>query len=168
MIEHYAASMRAPVREHTAVTRLRTDDGGFVLSVPDGTIHARQVVVASGVRRLPGRRPGSSRPRTRTSISPRKNPPGQPACRRPSPKPSPSTSGARTSWRSSGRPATNYGWLQAPVLDSLRRPLQQRGVTQVPGLYFLGLHWMHTFKSGLFSGVGRDAEHLAEHTSLVT
>ena len=32
-----------------------------------------------------------------------------------------------------------------------------------PGLYFLGLHWMHTFKSGLFSGVGGDAEFLAEH-----
>jgi hypothetical protein len=30
-------------------------------------------------------------------------------------------------------------------------------------LYFLGLHWMHTFKSGLLSGVGRDAEYLAEH-----
>jgi putative flavoprotein involved in K+ transport len=57
----------------------------------------------------------------------------------------------------------DYGWLQAPVLDVQGRPLQRRGVTPVPGLYFLGLHWMHTFKSGLLSGVGRDAEYLAEH-----
>ena len=66
--------------------------------------------------------------------------------------------------------ATGYGydydWLQAPVLDVQRRPLQQRGVSPVPGLYFLGLHWMHTFKSGLLSGVGRDAEYLAEHMEL--
>ncbi len=54
----------------------------------------------------------------------------------------------------------DYDWLKAPVLDAQGRPLQQRGVTPVPGLYFLGLHWMHTFKSGLLSGVGRDAEHL--------
>lgn len=59
----------------------------------------------------------------------------------------------------------DYGWLHVPVLDAQGRPLQQRGVTRVPGLYFLGLHWMHTFKSGLFSGVGSDAEHLAEHMS---
>ena len=60
----------------------------------------------------------------------------------------------------------DYGWLQAPVLDAHGRPLQQRGVTPVPGLYFLGLHWMHTFKSGLFSGVGSDAEYLADHMDL--
>ncbi len=60
----------------------------------------------------------------------------------------------------------DYGWLRVPVLDTQGRPLQQRGVTQVPGLYFLGLHWMHTFKSGLFSGVGSDAEYLAELMSV--
>jgi putative flavoprotein involved in K+ transport len=56
----------------------------------------------------------------------------------------------------------DYRWLHAPVLDARGRPLQRRGVSPVPGLYFLGLHWMHTFKSGLFSGVGADAEYLAE------
>jgi putative flavoprotein involved in K+ transport len=60
----------------------------------------------------------------------------------------------------------DYGWLRVPVLDSHGRPLQQRGVTQVQGLYFLGLHWMHAFKSGLFSGVGSDAQYIAEHMSL--
>lgn len=62
----------------------------------------------------------------------------------------------------------DYGWLKAPVLDAQGRPLQQRGVSPVPGLYFLGLHWMHTFKSGLLAGVGRDAEHLAEHMAPMT
>ena len=62
----------------------------------------------------------------------------------------------------------DYGWLRVPVFDAHGRPLHQRGVTQVPGLYFLGLHWMHTFKSGLFAGVGGDAEYLADHVSLMT
>jgi putative flavoprotein involved in K+ transport len=56
----------------------------------------------------------------------------------------------------------DYSWLRIPVFDAQGRPLQQRGVTAVPGLYFLGLHWMHTFKSGLLSGVGSDAEYLAD------
>jgi putative flavoprotein involved in K+ transport len=62
----------------------------------------------------------------------------------------------------------DYGWLRVPVLAPRGQPLQQRGVTQVPGLYFLGLHWMHTFKSGLLAGVGSDAEYLAEHMDLMT
>ena len=49
-----------------------------------------------------------------------------------------------------------------------RRPVQRRGVTQQPGLYFLGLHWMHTIKSGRLSGVGNDAEYLAEHIAGMT
>jgi putative flavoprotein involved in K+ transport len=38
-----------------------------------------------------------------------------------------------------------------------------RGVTPVPGVYFLGLPWLYTWGSGRFSGVARDAEYLAEH-----
>jgi putative flavoprotein involved in K+ transport len=37
-----------------------------------------------------------------------------------------------------------------------------RGVTAQPGLYFLGLPWLHTWGSGRFSGVARDACFLAE------
>jgi len=33
----------------------------------------------------------------------------------------------------------------------------------VPGLYFLGLHFMHTRKSGLIWGVGDDANHVVDH-----
>jgi putative flavoprotein involved in K+ transport len=55
----------------------------------------------------------------------------------------------------------DFDWVKIPVFDERGRPVQQRGVTHLPGLYFLGLHWMHTFKSGLFAGVGSDAEYLA-------
>jgi putative flavoprotein involved in K+ transport len=62
----------------------------------------------------------------------------------------------------------DYQWLRVPVLDDRGRPRQQRGISSVPGLYFLGLHWMHTIKSGLLAGVGSDAEFLAEHMSAAT
>jgi putative flavoprotein involved in K+ transport len=57
----------------------------------------------------------------------------------------------------------DYDWLHAPCLDDRGGPLQQRGVTDVPGLYFLGLHWMHTFKSGTFLGIADDAAYVADH-----
>ncbi len=63
--------------------------------------------------------------------------------------------------------ANGYGygfdWVDLPVLDAKGAPLQQRGVTACPGLYFLGLHWMHTFRSAILSFVGRDADFLASY-----
>lgn len=56
----------------------------------------------------------------------------------------------------------DYGWIRAPVLDACGAPVQRRGVTQVPGLYFLGLPWMHTRGSALIGWVGRDAAFLAD------
>jgi putative flavoprotein involved in K+ transport len=58
--------------------------------------------------------------------------------------------------------AFDFGWIKLPVLDERGAPIQQRGVTSVPGAYFLGLHWMHTFKSGVLFGVGEDAAYLAD------
>jgi putative flavoprotein involved in K+ transport len=54
----------------------------------------------------------------------------------------------------------DYGWLQLPVFDSRGYPAHQRGVTDEPGVYFIGLPWLHTWGSGRFSGVARDAEYL--------
>jgi putative flavoprotein involved in K+ transport len=59
--------------------------------------------------------------------------------------------------------AFDYDWLRVPCLDAHGEPVQQRGVTEVPGLYFLGLHWMHTFRSGTFMGIGDDAAYVADH-----
>lgn len=57
----------------------------------------------------------------------------------------------------------DFSWVKFPIFDEFGYPLQQRGVTPQPGLYFLGLPWLHTFQSGLLSGVGDDAAHVAEH-----
>lgn len=54
----------------------------------------------------------------------------------------------------------DFGWIDLPVFDARGYPRYRRGVTDLPGLYFVGLHWMHTQGSGLFYGVGRDAEYV--------
>jgi putative flavoprotein involved in K+ transport len=56
----------------------------------------------------------------------------------------------------------DFSWLEAPVFNGRGHPVHQRGVTAQPGLYFLGLPWLHTWGSGRFSGVARDAAFLAE------
>jgi putative flavoprotein involved in K+ transport len=56
----------------------------------------------------------------------------------------------------------DFGWLEAPVFNGRGQPVHYRGVTHVPGVYFLGLPWLHTWGSGRFSGIARDAEYIAE------
>lgn len=56
----------------------------------------------------------------------------------------------------------DFTWLHAPVLDIDGEPLQHRGVTPAPGLYFLGLRWMHRRASDAIHGVGHDAAFLAD------
>lgn len=57
----------------------------------------------------------------------------------------------------------DFSWVKFPIFDEFGYPVQQRVVTSRPGLYFLGLHWLHTIKSGLLAGVGEDAAHVAQH-----
>jgi putative flavoprotein involved in K+ transport len=54
-------------------------------------------------------------------------------------------------------------WIRLPVFDGRGAPFHTRGVTAVPGVYVLGLPWLHTWGSGRFCGVGPDAEHVAAH-----
>lgn len=62
----------------------------------------------------------------------------------------------------------DFGWVNLPIFDDRGTPVQHRGVTSVAGAYFLGLHWMHKFKSGTLWGVGEDAAFLAEHMLAAT
>jgi len=55
----------------------------------------------------------------------------------------------------------DYSWINADVFDPFGYPITKRGVTEVPGLYFLGLNYLHNRKSGIIYGVGGDARHVA-------
>lgn len=57
---------------------------------------------------------------------------------------------------------SDFSWVKPPVLDARGFPIHERGVTRSIGLYFIGLPWLHTWGSGRFSGVGRDAAHIVK------
>jgi putative flavoprotein involved in K+ transport len=57
----------------------------------------------------------------------------------------------------------NFDWIELPIFDETGYPRYERGITEIPGLYFVGLHWLHTIGSGTFGHVGRDAEFIVEH-----
>lgn len=63
--------------------------------------------------------------------------------------------------------STGYGfdfsWLHLPVLNERGEPRHRHGVTDVPGMYFLGLQWLSKMSSSFLSGVGDDAARLADH-----
>lgn len=57
--------------------------------------------------------------------------------------------------------AFDFGLVKLPIFDGDGYPIQKRGVTAHPGLYFVGLPWLYTNKSGLLLGVGEDASYIA-------
>jgi putative flavoprotein involved in K+ transport len=59
----------------------------------------------------------------------------------------------------------DFGWVELPVFDEWGYPRHLRGVTTFPGLYAIGLRWLHSEPSSVFAGVGLDAAHIVEHIS---
>lgn len=59
--------------------------------------------------------------------------------------------------------ALDFGWLQLDAFDEKGRPQHDRGVSNVPGLYFLGLAWLSRRASPFIWGVWHDADYLAGH-----
>jgi putative flavoprotein involved in K+ transport len=58
----------------------------------------------------------------------------------------------------------DVSWIDLPVTGEDGWPEQERGVVAAhPGLYFLGLPFLHAFASMLVGGAGRDAERVAAH-----
>ncbi|WP_031357238.1 MSMEG_0569 family flavin-dependent oxidoreductase [Caballeronia sordidicola] len=59
----------------------------------------------------------------------------------------------------------DFSWLDAPIFNGRGYPAHTRGLTPLDDLYFVGLPWLHTWGSGRFSGVARDAAHVVEKIS---
>lgn len=56
----------------------------------------------------------------------------------------------------------DFSWIDAPVFNGHGYPAHHRGITPQPGLYFVGLPWLHTWGSGRFSGISRDAQYIVD------
>ena len=65
-------------------------------------------------------------------------------------------------WCTGYRPG--FDWIDIPVFDDQRMPIHQRGiVTDVPGLYFVGLFFLHAMWSETITGVQPDVQHIVKH-----
>jgi putative flavoprotein involved in K+ transport len=56
----------------------------------------------------------------------------------------------------------DHSWVDLPVFDEAGQVIHERGMTESPGLYFIGLPWQHTRGSSLLGFVKEDAEYLAQ------
>jgi putative flavoprotein involved in K+ transport len=62
-------------------------------------------------------------------------------------------------WATGYRP--DHSWIDLPIFDENGRLRHHRGVTDVPGLFFLGITWQWTRGSALIGWVKEDAEFIA-------
>ncbi len=60
----------------------------------------------------------------------------------------------------------DFGWLGVDVFDDRGRPRHRRGISAVPGLYFIGLPWLSCRGSSFIWGVWRDAKFIADHIAI--
>lgn len=57
----------------------------------------------------------------------------------------------------------DYSMIKLPVLDQDGFPIQSRGAAEYPGLYFVGMPWMPSEKSGFLLGVAESAQHIVSN-----
>ena len=62
----------------------------------------------------------------------------------------------------------DFSWVHLPIFDEYGVPRNDRGVSEVPGLYFIGLLWLRNMLSASLLGIGPDARHLAGRMGLIT
>ncbi|MFK0002837.1 flavin-containing monooxygenase [Paenarthrobacter sp. NPDC090522] len=60
----------------------------------------------------------------------------------------------------------DYSWLNVEAFDERGRPVQQRGVSSEPGIYFLGLPWQSRRGSSFIWGVWHDAKYVADQITI--
>ncbi len=54
-------------------------------------------------------------------------------------------------------------WIKLPIFETNGEPRHQSGIAcDQPGLYFVGLHFLHSFSSTMIHGIARDAKRIAD------
>ncbi len=66
-------------------------------------------------------------------------------------------------WATGYRP--NFNWIDGLELDKDNYPIHQQGISNMKGLFFIGLPWLHTRGSATLGGIKKDAEFLANYIS---
>lgn len=66
-------------------------------------------------------------------------------------------------WATGYRP--NFNWIEGLELSKDGYPKHYRGVSNIDGLYFIGLPWLHTRGSATLGGIKKDAQYLHKYIS---
>ena len=155
-LERYAETFDLPIELNSEVKKLEFgDDRRLRLEVDGRTISADQVVVATGpfqtpfVPKLPDRLADDVFQTHAVGY------------RRPDEVPDGTVLVVDAVVWATGYRA-DYSWINLPIFDQDGRLHHRRGVTAVPGHYFLGLTWQYTRGSALIGWVRDDAEFIAE------
>jgi putative flavoprotein involved in K+ transport len=61
----------------------------------------------------------------------------------------------------------DYSLVKLPVFDKDGFPIQDHGVSEIPGLYFAGIPWMPSERSGSLIGVDQATRHVVAHITSV-
>jgi hypothetical protein len=62
-----------------------------------------------------------------------------------------------------------FPWIDLPIFEENGEPMHNAGIVEdVPGLYFVGLHFLYSMTSATLLGVGRDAKRVAKAIALRT
>ncbi len=64
--------------------------------------------------------------------------------------------------------AMDHSWINAPIADAQGIPRQRRGVSEIPGLFFIGLLWQSSQASATLIGPTLDGPHLAEEMGVAS
>jgi putative flavoprotein involved in K+ transport len=64
----------------------------------------------------------------------------------------------------------DFSWIDLPVTDDTGRPVHRNGISDVPGIYFIGFPWLSKRKSGVILGIDEDAQRITnailDHTQV--
>jgi putative flavoprotein involved in K+ transport len=61
----------------------------------------------------------------------------------------------------------SFPWIDLPIFDDHGEPMHELGIVErVPGMYFVGLHFLYSMTSATLMGIGRDAERIAKAIAL--
>ena len=54
-----------------------------------------------------------------------------------------------------------FPWIDLPIFEENGEPMHDRGIVEkVPGMFFVGLHFLYAMSSATLIGVGRDAKRI--------
>ena len=63
----------------------------------------------------------------------------------------------------------DFPWIDLPIFEKDGEPKHTAGIVEgVPGLYFVGLHFLYSMTSATLFGIARDARRIAKAVALQT